>query len=170
MRTLEIGARFTLGMAAALVVGCSSDSVTSLPTNPSLDQQVRQAVSPWGVVPLLPVSAPDPALVDLGRFLFFDKILSGNRDVACASCHDPRNGTDDARSLAIGTGAIGVGPARTLGAGRSTTPRNAPALFNVGLGAFYLFWDGRVSVDAAGSWYAITGSPLNQSLSLKNSR
>ena len=150
MRSLQIGARIALGLVAATVAGCNDGSVTSLPTNPSLDQQVRQAISPWGVVPLLPVAAPDPALVDLGRSLFFDRILSGNRDVACASCHDPRNGTDDARSLSIGTGAVGVGPSRTLGAGRSTTPRNAPALFNVGLGAFYLFWDGRVT-DANGT-------------------
>src|SRR5262245_9163210 len=99
MRTLEICARLALGASAATVVGCNDGSVTPVATNPSLDQQVRQAISPWGVVPVLPVTAPDPALVDLGRALFFDKILSGNRDVACASCHDPRTGTDDARSL-----------------------------------------------------------------------
>jgi len=131
------------------VAACDSDSVTPVSSNPSLDQQVRQAISPWGVVPLLPVTPPNPALVDLGRSLFFDKILSGNRDVACASCHDPRNGTNDGRSLAVGTGAVGSGSSRALGPGRSPTPRNAPALFNVGLGAFYLFWDGRVT-DANG--------------------
>src|ERR1041385_7380215 len=136
-------------VAAAAIVGCSDGNVTSVATNPSLDQQVRQAISPWGVVPLLPVTAPNPALVDLGRSLFFDKLLSGNRDVACASCHDPRNGAGDGLSLAIGTGAGGSGASRTLGAGRSVTPRNAPALFNVGLGEFYLFWDGRVN-DAFG--------------------
>src|SRR5690348_5128372 len=76
-------------------IGCADGTLTSVATNPSLDQQVRQAISPWGVVPLLPVTAPDPALLELGRSLFFDKILSGNRDVACASCHNPRNGTDD---------------------------------------------------------------------------
>ena len=151
MRTLEISTtRVVLALAAIAVVGCSDGSVTSIATSPSLDQQVRQAISPWGVVPVLPVSAADPALVDLGRSLFFDKILSGNRDVACASCHDPRNGTDDGRSLSIGTGAIGAGTSRALGPGRSVTPRNAPALFSVGLGAFYLFWDGRVT-DANGS-------------------
>lgn len=141
--------RFFAVVLAAATIGCADGSVTSVTTNPSLDQQVRQAISPWGVVPVLPVTAPNPALVDLGRSLFFDKILSGNRDVACASCHDPRNGTDDGRSLAIGTGASGSGAARTLGTGRTVTPRNAPALFNVGLGGFYLFWDGRVN-DAGG--------------------
>jgi cytochrome c peroxidase len=150
MRTLETSARSALVLAMAAVISCGDGSVTSIATNPSLDQQVRQAISPWGVVPVLPVSAPNPALVDLGRSLFFDKILSGNRDVACASCHDPRNGTDDGRSLSIGTGAIAAGTSRALGPGRSVTPRNAPALFSVGLGAFYLFWDGRVT-DANGS-------------------
>ena len=38
---------------------------------------------------MLPVAAQDPALVDLGRSLFFDKVLSGNRDVSCATCHSP---------------------------------------------------------------------------------
>lgn len=146
---LSISVRCFAVVVAAVTGGCADGNVTSVATNPSLDQQVRQAISPWGVVPLLPVAAPDPALVDLGRSLFFDKILSGNRDVACASCHNPRNGTDDGLSLAIGTGATGSGAARTLGAGRSPTPRNAPALFNVGLGGFYLFWDGRVN-DAGG--------------------
>jgi len=145
MLTLEIGARLALGLAAATVVGCNDGSVTSLPANPSLDQQVRQAISPWGVVPLLPVAAPDPALVDLGRSLFFDKILSGNRDVACATCHTMADHATDALSLPIGTGGVSDGTTRTLGAGRQFVPRNAPSLLNQGLGLFYLFWDGRVN-------------------------
>ena len=150
MRFSSISTGASLGIFATMAIACSDGTVTSIATNPSLDQQVRQAISPWGVVPLLPVTAPAPALVDLGRSLFFDKILSGNRDVACATCHDPRNGTDDGRSLSIGTGATGAGASRALGVGRSPTPRNAPALFSVGLGAFYLFWDGRVT-DANGT-------------------
>jgi cytochrome c peroxidase len=84
-------------------------------------------------------------MVDLGRSLFFDKILSGNRDVACATCHDPSAHATDALSLPIGTGGVGDGLARTLGAGREFVPRNAPTLLNQGLGFFYLFWDGRVN-------------------------
>lgn len=131
--------------SAALAAACSDGTVTPIGSSPSLDDQVRRAISPWGVVPLLPVTQPDPALVDLGRSLFFDKILSGNRDVACATCHNPLTGTDDARSLSVGTGATVAGAERTLGPGRSVTPRNAPPLFSAGLGAFYLFWDGRVT-------------------------
>ena len=133
-------------VALAALTACQDDSI-SLPTNSvqSLDAQVRQAISPWGVVPILPVKAQDPALVDLGRALFFDKILSGNRDVACATCHSPTTSTNDRLSLAIGTGALRVGATRTLGIGRQFTPRNAPSLLSAGLGPFYMFWDGRVS-------------------------
>ena len=37
--------------------------------------------------------AAPPAKVELGRLLFFDKILGGNRNIACASCHHPRFAT-----------------------------------------------------------------------------
>ena len=31
--------------------------------------------------------SPPASKVELGRFLFFDKILSGNLNVSCATCH-----------------------------------------------------------------------------------
>jgi cytochrome c peroxidase len=135
---------------ALMAIACSDGSVSEIPATPSLDAQVRQALNGWGVVPILPVNAQDPALVDLGRSLFFDKILSGNRDVACATCHTPLAHTGDGLSLAIGTGASQAGATRTLGAGRQFTPRNAPSLLSAGLNPVYLFWDGRVS-DGFGS-------------------
>ena len=54
-----------------------------------------------------------PALVELGRALAFDKELSGNRDIACMTCHLPGLGTGDARSLSIGQGGTGLGLAIT---------------------------------------------------------
>jgi cytochrome c peroxidase len=137
-----------LAGVALLAVACNDGTAIEPRTNPSersLDEQVRASISGWGVVPILPVNAQDPALVDLGRSLFFDKILSGNRDVSCATCHSPLASSGDGQSLAIGTGAILTGNTRTLGAGRQFTPRNAPSLFNSALGIFYIFWDGRIS-------------------------
>jgi cytochrome c peroxidase len=134
----------------AMIAGCEPSGTIEPPAqtpDASLDAQVRQSINGWGVVPILPVNTQSPALVDLGRSLFFDKILSGNRDVACASCHSPLAHSGDDQSLAIGTGAAIVGGTRALGAGRQFTPRNAPSLFNVGLGTFYIFWDGRLSGD-----------------------
>ncbi|MCA9795729.1 MAG: cytochrome-c peroxidase, partial [Candidatus Eremiobacteraeota bacterium] len=54
------------------------------------------------VVPAAP--AQDAAKVALGQALMFDKILSGNMDIACATCHHPTQSTADGLSVSIGTG------------------------------------------------------------------
>ena len=118
---------------------------TETPTEPTLDAQLRQDIGRWGVIPIGPMPTQPEALVDLGQALMFDKILSGNRDVACATCHHPSTHEGDGLSLSIGTGGTGLGPSRTLGPGRQFVRRNAPSLLNDGLGLFYLFWDGRVA-------------------------
>ena len=145
---MKVSARRALCCAVVVfTAACGADdgTIPVTPVTPSLDAQLRQAISPWGVVPILPVNTQDARLVDLGRSLFFDKVLSGNRDVSCASCHSPVTNTGDGLSLAVGTGAAHSGTTRTLGAGRQFTPRNAPSLFSSGLRPFYMFWDGQVN-------------------------
>ncbi|HKN68479.1 MAG TPA: cytochrome c peroxidase [Gemmatimonadaceae bacterium] len=136
-------------LASGVVAGCSNtmtDGGGVTPPPPlTLDDQVRAQFNIWGVVPIGAVTPPNAALVDLGRSLFFDKVLSGNRDVSCATCHSPLSHGADVLALSVGTGGSGDGAARTLGTDRQFTPRNAPSLLNTGLGAFFLFWDGRVS-------------------------
>jgi len=127
-----------------LATGCDGWTTPSGPPA-SLDAELRQSLSRWGTVPIGPTPAQPPALVDLGQALMFDKVLSGNRDIACATCHNPVTNAGDGLALAIGTGGSGLGPSRTLGPGRQFIPRNAPTLLNTGLGAPYLFWDGRVA-------------------------
>jgi cytochrome c peroxidase len=147
--------------SVALATACSDAPFVPVDSTPALDVQLRQAISPWGVVPILPVNAPDPALVSLGKMLFFDKVLSGNRDVSCGSCHSPAAHTGDDASLAVGTGALINGGVRTPGTGRQFTPRNAPSLFSVGLKPFYLFWDGRVNEELGpGRFNTPVGSAL----------
>lgn len=93
------------------------------------------------------------ASIKLGRLLFYDPILSGNRNTACATCHHPKFGTSDGVSLALGEGGIGLGPIRR--ANPENLPeqrigRNAPALFNLGAAEFTsLFHDGRLEADAS---------------------
>ncbi len=92
------------------------------------------------------------AKVELGRLLFFDKVLSGSFNIACASCHHPFAGTGDGLSLSVGEGARGTGVTRDTGSGAHAiperVPRNAPALFNLGAREFdTLFHDGRVHPD-----------------------
>ena len=126
--------------------GCKdSYTISDPPAELTLDTQLRQTIGGWGAVPILPVATQNAALVDLGRALFFDKLLAGNRDVSCATCHDPTAHATDALSLPIGTGGSGAGAARTLGTDRQFVPRNAPSLLNQGLGFFYMFWDGRIN-------------------------
>jgi cytochrome c peroxidase len=84
------------------------------------------------VFPSAPVTGA--AVEELGRLLFWDPILSGNRDVACATCHHPDYAYGDGRELSLGPGSIGLGPARvdkTNGA-IPVVRRNSPTILNVG--------------------------------------
>ena len=97
--------------------------------------------------------AVDLREVELGRLLFWDPILSGNKNISCGTCHHPKFGTADGVSLSIGEGGIGLGPQRFGDANNmpeQRIPRNAPALFNLGAKEFTtLFHDGRLETDAA---------------------
>ena len=95
--------------------------------------------------------AVHPAQAKLGQLLFYDRILSGNRNIACSTCHHPSLGTSDGLSLGIGEGGTGLGPDRTAGTGdnriRKRIPRNATALWNLGARNLHtMFHDGRLSV------------------------
>jgi len=96
---------------------------------------VAAAVSvPMLGVPIGARSGPGPAMEELGRLLFWDPILSGARDVACATCHHPAFAYADGRELSLGTGAVGLGPERVDGAnGRAAgVRRNSPTVLNTG--------------------------------------
>ena len=94
----------------------------------------------------------DEAKENLGKLLFFDKLLSGNKNISCATCHHPLTATGDGLSLSVGEGGSGLGVTRNTGKRRNTiherVPRNATHLFNLGAKEFVtLFHDGRVAVD-----------------------
>lgn len=72
-----------------------------------------------------------PQQIDLGRYLFFDPLLSGDGSLACSSCHDPKQGFSDGRG-------------RSLGMAGQELPRSSPSLWNVGLLQRF-FWDGRAT-------------------------
>lgn len=70
--------------------------------------------------------------VELGRYLFYDPILSADSSIACSSCHKQKFAfSDSPNSFSKGINA-------------QLQKRNTPALFNL---AWYskLFWDGRVA-------------------------
>ncbi len=90
---------------------------------------------------------------ELGRMLFWDPILSGERDVACASCHHPDAGYAERLDLSRGVGAVGLSERRR---GGMLVPRNAMSILNVALNgiaapedvydplAAPMFWDNRM--------------------------
>ncbi|MEO8881436.1 MAG: cytochrome-c peroxidase, partial [Gemmatimonadaceae bacterium] len=127
------------------------------PPNPTA-ALVRQLAAGRGVIALPPRRHVRPELVELGRALAFDKILSGNRDIACMTCHLPQFATGDDRSLSIGQGAHGAGPDRVHPQGLFI-PRNAPPAFNLAA-MQHLFWDGRVEAGLHGRLSTPAGDQL----------
>ncbi|MEM0898961.1 MAG: cytochrome c peroxidase [Pseudomonadota bacterium] len=94
----------------------------------------------------------DERRAQIGQLLFYDKILSGNRNISCGTCHNHVHATTDGLSLGVGEGGVGLGPNRKIPSGRNhpdkRVPRNANALFNLGHEGFrVMFHDGRASVD-----------------------
>jgi cytochrome c peroxidase len=84
-----------------------------------------------------------PEQIDLGRYLFFDPVLSGDGTISCAACHRPDRGFSDGRPRSIGIHGADAG-------------RAAPSLWNV---AFLqrFFWDARagsLEAQAPGSLYS----------------
>ena len=108
------------------------------------------------------VSAPpdNPLTADkiaLGKLLFWDPILSGNRDVACATCHHPRNAYAEDRDLSIGVNGVGYGRNRRFQLPNAIpfVKRNSQTMVNVGFNGINqageyspadapMFWDMRV--------------------------
>lgn len=66
----------------------------------------------------------------LGRFLFYDRMLSIDTTVSCASCHRPQNGFSDPNQFSVGV--------------NGTTPRNSMSLTNLNWHQKF-FWDGRAA-------------------------
>ncbi len=92
-------------------------------------QESDTSLEPALVEPLSPVSGVDPRRARVGRRLFFDKRLSRDESISCASCHDLARGGADGRRVSVGVdGHTGV--------------RNAPSVLNAAL-SFTQFWDGR---------------------------
>lgn len=85
--------------------------------------------------PPMPVSAENPTTLEgaeLGRYLFYDPVLSRDSTISCASCHRQEFAFSDSPNKF----SEGIDGAKT--------ERNTPSLFNL---AWYpaMFWDGRAS-------------------------
>ncbi|WP_298536833.1 cytochrome c peroxidase [uncultured Algibacter sp.] len=99
---------------------------------------------------------PNEDKINLGKLLFYDPILSGNKDVACATCHHPEFGYAESLDLSIGVNGNGLGTERKFKT-PNTIPRvkrNAHTILNtafngIDINSNYtplnspMFWDAR---------------------------
>jgi cytochrome c peroxidase len=152
-----IALAYTMTIVTASI-GCLADEEVGAVEQSSrtLVAEVRDLIAARGIAP---TPAPPPVtdeLYRLGQALAFDKILSGNRNISCLTCHHPLLGTSDRRHLPLGEGGAGLGAGRS---GGPIIPRNAPALFN--LHTFdTMFWDSRIESDGAGGFHTPVGAAI----------
>lgn len=99
--------------------------------------------------------AIDPARADLGRLLFFDKILGLHNDNSCAGCHAPAFGFGDSQRMAIGVQNNDVvGPNRHGPRNQRRSPLVANTIFYPAL-----MWTPR--------FVALSGDPFDASSGFK---
>ena len=107
-----------VAVAALSLGGCGGGNSLSVQDNSSQGQW-SWALPANFPPPFVPADNPmSAAKVELGRFLFYDRRLSGNGQQACASCHLQEKAFTDGRELAVGSTG-------------ETHPRNAQGLANV---------------------------------------
>ncbi len=163
---MKHGGAWVLGVVAVLVAGCGDGSGGS--SKNSINKQVRKAALDQGLTGS-PVLAEPPLTSaqseirelrrELGRNLFFDKIMSGVEQTSCATCHHGALQFGDGRNIARGVfceltpsfeqiicndapapgeGGNVVGPDRAS----PLNSRNSPLLINAALFPAQM-WNGR---------------------------
>ena len=86
-------------------------------------------LEPFTSVPVPEQNPQTPEKIELGKKLFFDRRLSGDGTMSCATCHDPEKAFTDGLDL-------------SLSYPTTRNWRNSPTLVNVAFQK-YLFHDGR---------------------------
>ena len=113
--TLAVGA-----WLAAMLVSCIGESKEEKTPALPEDDIAKLAALPTEV-PAPADNPSSPEKVALGRLLFFDPILSGPKDVACATCHHPEFGFAESLEISIGVNGRGTGSNRDF-----STPGDIP--------------------------------------------
>lgn len=90
-----------------------------------------ESIRPLPPLPMFPENPATREKVELGKKLFFDRRLSGDGTMSCATCHNPETGYSDALDI-------------SLSYPTTKNWRNAPAIINLAYNDVF-FWDGRAS-------------------------
>lgn len=128
MRSAKIVFGILFVSLLALLLVYSQDQIGSSARPIGTPVQIK---APLGLppVPTPPDNPPTAETIALGRRLYYDPILSSDKTVSCATCHDPAYGFADPKPVSEGVG-------------KKTGTRNSPTVLN---SAYYhsQFWDGR---------------------------
>jgi len=120
---------FVFGLVA--IIACSRSHLLSVDAKPTRPTPLVLAIPPWAVDTSHALNLPYDNLltvegVALGKRLFFEKALSGDGTLSCASCHKQEFAFSDPRNFATSFGS----------------ERNSMPLFNLAF-QHYFFWDAR---------------------------
>ncbi|MCB0761742.1 MAG: cytochrome-c peroxidase [Flavobacteriales bacterium] len=158
-RGVMVASMALLGISISLT-SCKKDDEPAVDCKPTLDDRIA-SLDLQGIP-----SVTDPAdnassaeKVALGRLIFWDPIVGGMKDMACATCHHPDFAYTDGLDLAIGVNGLGLGPDRQENAGGlpitiDRVPRNSPTVLNAAYNGMVnpdsyspenapMFWDSR---------------------------
>ncbi len=119
--------------------GCGDDDTD--PMAPGEDLRTQFNLKTLGPIPYPPDNPARQETIALGRLLFYDPILGGEKDVACGTCHHPTFAFADRRQFGAGTSGSGLGPNRIISQSAITgnliefEPRNTPTVFNTAFNA-----------------------------------
>lgn len=126
-----------IAAAALFAVACGRSTTSSAPP-PAAPWEADNPVKPLPAAPLgididlakLP-NPPTPERVRLGRWLFYDRRISGDGSVSCSTCHEPQYAFSQPTPVSTGIrGQKGV--------------RKAPSFVNEAVTLYpHFFWDGR---------------------------
>ena len=150
---------------SAMFIGCTGENRQErTPTLPE-DDITKLAALPTEV-PTPADNPSSPQKIALGRLLFVDPILSGHKDVACATCHHPEFGFAESLEISIGVNGRGMGSKRDFVTPIGDIPfvkRNSQTILNAAFNGLTL----NGSADAAHApmfWDLRAKSLENQSL------
>lgn len=153
MKNLRLHSALVAAICLLLMIACQKNDATEtvMPITTE-DNQARLAAFANS-----PADNPSSASkIALGKLLFYDPILSGKKDVACATCHHPSTGYSDGLDLSIGVNATGFGSNRHFLSPNTIAfvKRNSQTILNtafngINIAGVYnpstapMFWDNR---------------------------
>jgi cytochrome c peroxidase len=163
LKTLPTRLALSLAVIAASTTTVIADNQLS-----KVDILLRHKLAIHNVTSVTPPPTQNPALVELGRNLFFEKEIAGRRNISCSTCHSPILGSADAQSQSRGQGAIGLGPHRRKDGDEPFLflPRNTLSLWNRGVADWtVMFWDGRLGGTPDTGFFSPAGEATPQNFS-----